>query len=97
MTCRVSSGSLARLGAVAAALTVLLQSGTALAQQTQKPAQMNMADHRGGIQGTVRNESNTPVEGAAVIAVNAENGAQFTATTNAQGGYSFGALPPGQN
>ena len=33
--------------------------------------------------------------GAAVTAVNAENGAKFEATTDAQGNYSFGALPVG--
>ncbi|OFW12379.1 MAG: hypothetical protein A3H29_11315 [Acidobacteria bacterium RIFCSPLOWO2_02_FULL_67_21] len=56
---------------------------------------MNM-DHRGGIQGTVRDERGAAVEGATVTAVNAENGAQFAATTDAQGAYSFAALPPGE-
>jgi hypothetical protein len=58
-------------------------------------AQMNM-DHRGGVQGRVTNDAGAPVQGATVTAVNADNGAQFTATTDAQGGYSFAALPAGQ-
>jgi hypothetical protein len=57
---------------------------------------MNMADHRGGIQGTVRNDAGAPVPDAAVTAVSAENGAQFVANTNAQGAYVFGALPVGK-
>ena len=73
---------------------------TAAAQQQApaqgQPAQMNMADHRGGIRGVVRNESGAPVADAAVTAVNAENGAKFEATTDAQGNYSFGALPVGK-
>jgi hypothetical protein len=55
-----------------------------------------MADHRGAIQGRVRNDAGTPVPDATVTAVNAENGAQFTSTTDAQGAYSFGALPMGK-
>jgi Carboxypeptidase regulatory-like domain len=74
--------------------------GTAAAQQQApaapgQPAQMNMADHRGGIRGVVRNESGAPVAGAAVTAVSAENGAKFESTTDEQGNYSFGALPVG--
>ena len=57
---------------------------------------MNMADHRGAIQGRVRNAAGAPVADATVTAVNDENGAQFTATTDAQGAYAFGALPGGQ-
>jgi hypothetical protein len=64
--------------------------------QAQAPAQMNMADHRGGVRGVVRNESGAAVAGTAVTATNAETGAQFTATTDAQGAYSFAALPPGK-
>jgi hypothetical protein len=58
--------------------------------------QMNMADHRGGVRGSVRNDSNAPVVAATVTATNAETGAQFTATTDAQGAYDFAALPPGK-
>ena len=57
---------------------------------------MNMADHRGALQGRVRNASGAPVAGETVMAVNAENGAQFSATTDAQGAYAFGALPVGK-
>jgi len=55
-----------------------------------------MSDHRGGIQGRVTNDAGAPVANAIVAAVNAENGAQFTATTDAQGRYAFGALPVGR-
>jgi hypothetical protein len=57
--------------------------------------QMNM-DHRGGVQGRVRNDAGAPVTAATVTATNAETGAQFTATTDAQGAYNFAALPPGK-
>ena len=60
--------------------------------------QMNMAamDHRGALQGRVRNDAGAAVADATVMAINAENGAQFTATTDAQGAYAFAALPVGQ-
>ena len=70
------------------------QTPAAQGQQGQ-PAQMNMADHRGGIRGVVRNESGAPVAGATVTAISAENGAKFEATTDTQGAYSFTALPVG--
>lgn len=57
---------------------------------------MNMADHRGGIRGSVRNDAGAPVADVTVTAVNADNGAQFTATTSAQGAYAFPALPAGK-
>lgn len=57
---------------------------------------MNMADMRGGVSGTVRNATGAVVSGATVTATNADNGAQFTATTDAQGAYAFGALPAGK-
>ena len=82
----------------AAGVVVLLAwcSGTAAAQTQAAPPPMNMADHRGGIRGAVRNEAGAPVANATVTAVNAENGAQFTAATDAQGAYAFGALPMGR-
>jgi hypothetical protein len=64
--------------------------------QAQAPAQMNMADHRGGVRGTVRNDAGAAVTGVTVTAINGETGAQFTSTTDAQGAYAFGALPPGK-
>jgi hypothetical protein len=78
------------------ALICAAWSGSAAAQQPAAPAQMNMADHRGGIRGVVRNDAGTPVQNAIVTAVNADNGAQFTSTTDTQGAYSFGALPVGK-
>ena len=58
---------------------------------------MNMAnmDHRGGIRGTVRGANNAPVANTAVTAVEVANGARFEAMTDAQGAYTFGALPVG--
>jgi hypothetical protein len=76
-------------------LMFLSWSMPAAAQATAMP-QMTMEDHRGGIQGTVRNETGAPVAGATVTATNAETGAQFAATTDEQGAYSFSALPPGK-
>jgi hypothetical protein len=57
--------------------------------------QMNMADPRGAVQGRVRNDAGAAVDGASVVATNAQTGAQFTATADAQGAYAFAALPPG--
>ena len=79
-----------------AALLIILGSGAPAAAQAPATPQMNMADHRGGIQGAVGTESKAPVAGATVTATNAETGAQFTATTDQQGGYNFAALPPGK-
>lgn len=82
----------------AAALSLLAFSCTtaATAQTPATPGQMNMADHRGGISGTVGSGSGVAVSGATVTATNAENGAQFTATADAQGSYAFAALPVGK-
>lgn len=65
-----------------------------LASAQSRP--MTMADHRGGLSGTVKDASGAPVSAATVTATNAENGAQFTATTDAQGAYAFPALPTGK-
>jgi len=94
MRCRVVYVGGVWLRAVAVGV-MLGWCGMAAAQPPAAPAQgtmPNMPDHRGGIQGTVRNESGAPVVDATVAAVNVENGAQFTATTDAQGRYAFGAL-----
>src|SRR5262245_43136965 len=71
------------------------------AQAPQTPAQptmpqMNMMDHRGAVQGRVRNDADVPFIGATVTAINAETGARFTATTDDQGRYNFAALPVGK-
>jgi hypothetical protein len=79
---------------VVLAVILVLPAASAGAQQPAA-GQMNMADHRGVLSGTVRNANGQPVADATVMARNAENGAQFTATTNAQGAYSFAALPMG--
>ncbi len=100
MTCRLLRGrgtAVCRLGAIVAALS---WSWTAAAQtpapQSSMP-KMDMAmDHRGVIQGVVRNESGASLADATVTAVNDETGAQFTSAIDAKGAYSFGALPPGK-
>jgi hypothetical protein len=90
-----------RFAGTAIGLAVLLCAAvSAEAQAPQAPAQttmpqMNM-DRRGGVQGRVRDDAGAAVAGATVTAVNAANGAQFTATTDTQGGYAFAALPEGK-
>ena len=87
-----------RLALVAAVAVMMLGSaGAALAQQAPQTPMPNMPgmDMRGGIRGTVRGANKAPVADTVVIAVNATNGARFEATTDAQGNYSFGALPVG--
>ena len=86
-----------RLGQAAAVLLLMPWATLAAAQQPAAP-QMNMAamDHRGALQGRVRNDAGAAVADATVMAVNADNGAQFTATTDAQGAYAFAALPVGR-
>src|SRR5688572_31311295 len=81
-----------RLGQAAAFLLLMPFATLAAGQTAPATPQMNMAnmDHRGALQGRVRNDAGAAVADATVMAVNAENGAQFTATTDAQGGYSFG-------
>lgn len=92
MTCRVEMRPRWLLGA---SMLALLSCVPAAAQTPAMP-QMEMMDHRGGVRGAVRNESGAVVAGATVTATNAETGAQFTATTDAQGAYAFDALPPGK-
>jgi len=75
---------------------MVLICGAVGASAQEKPAQMNMADHRGALQGRVRNGAGAPVADTEVLAINAENGAEFRSTTDAQGAYSFGALPVGK-
>jgi hypothetical protein len=83
---------------VALIAAVVMFLGSAGMTQAQAPAQMpNMPnmDMRGGIRGTVRGANNAAVADTVVTAVNATNGARFEAMTDAQGAYSFGALPVG--
>ena len=87
-----------RLALVAAVAFMMLGSaGAARAQQAAQAPMPNMPgmDMRGGIRGTVRGANKAPVADTTVIAVNAANGARFEAMTDAQGNYSFGALPVG--
>lgn len=62
----------------------------------QHPAAHMANDPRGSISGTVRTASGTAAADVTVTAVNADNGARFTAATDAQGAYAFGALPAGK-
>jgi hypothetical protein len=91
---------MARLARAAIAFAALVGSVGVTVQGAQAPGpapmpQMAM-DHRGGVQGRVQNDAGAAVAGATVSAVNNDNGAQFTATTDAQGAYSFAALPAGR-
>ena len=83
----------------AVAAVVLSAAGPVGAQAPAGQAQprMKMADmdHRGGIRGTVRGANNAPVADSAVAAVDDKTGARFEAMTDAQGAYSFPALPVG--
>lgn len=84
--------------ALIAAVVMLL--GSAVVTRAQAPAQAPMPnmpnmDMRGGIRGTVRGANKAPAADTVVTAVNAANGARFEAMTDAQGAYSFGALPVG--
>ena len=99
MTYRVRRGGAGvwcRAAATGVVLAVVVATAPATAYGAQQPnmPQMNM-DHRGAMSGRVRNESGAAIAEAVVTAVNAANGAQFTATTDAQGAYSFAALPEG--
>ena len=81
----------------AAAFMVLGFAAAARAQQAAQAPMPNMPgmDMRGGIRGTVRGANKAPVPDTPVTAVNTVNGARFEALTDAQGNYTFGALPVG--
>src|SRR5688572_6078695 len=101
MTCRSLQMFGSRAGRVLAGMMVVSWCGTAVAQTpaAQAPAaqtKMNMADHRGGVQGTVTDGAGAAVADVAVMAVNEENGAQFTVRTDPKGAYTFAALPVGK-
>lgn len=61
----------------------------------QHPA-AHAADERGGVSGTVRDATGAAQTGVTVTATHQSTGAQFTATTDAQGGYALPALPVGR-
>jgi DNA-binding transcriptional MerR regulator len=70
--------------------------GAGQAKPEADHSQMAM-DRRGGITGTVRSpQGAAAASGLTVVATNAENGARFTATTDAKGTFSFPALPVGK-
>lgn len=81
---------------VVLALVALWYAPPVVAQAQAPPKPMDMADHRGGVRGTLRNASGAAVPGTTITATNMETGAQFTATSDAQGAYSLAALPPGK-
>src|SRR5688500_786360 len=93
MRCPVLCSVGSRLIGIGAAIVVGFWCAAAAAQTMP---QMNMADHRGAVQGRVTNANGVPVADATVAAVNDENGAQFTAATDQQGAYAFAALPVGK-
>jgi hypothetical protein len=94
MVCRRSSRRtiLARRLAVVLMIVCTYDVGAA---QAPAQGQRHMADHRGGLRGTVRGGDKAPVADTAVVAVNAENGARFEAMTTASGEYALEALPVG--
>lgn len=84
-------------GMATGAVLLLCGATAASAQAIQKPAApMNMADHRGGLSGTVRQANGSGAATVTVKAINTENSAEFTATTDAQGAFAFPALPVGK-
>jgi hypothetical protein len=93
MACRSSQNVVQRL--VGIGLFVTGMWCDAAAAQTPAMPQMSM-DHRGAIQGRLSDAGGAPVADATVTAVNDDNGAQFTAITDAQGAYAFDALPVGR-
>lgn len=86
----------ARVGLVLAFSCAMTAEGRAEpAPQAPVPAQMNVADQRGGVSGTVRDAAGAAVAAVTVTITDAGNGAQFTATAGPQGAYAFPALPAG--
>jgi len=70
-----------------------------IAAAGQAPAQhpaTHAADERGGVSGTVRDAMGTAQSALTVTATQRDTGAQFTATTDAQGAFAFPALPVGR-
>ncbi|MBI2189227.1 MAG: carboxypeptidase regulatory-like domain-containing protein [Acidobacteria bacterium] len=65
------------------------------AAQAPHPA-IHAADERGGVSGAVRDATGAAQAGVTVVATHRDTTAQFTATTDGQGAYAFGALPVGR-
>jgi carbohydrate-selective porin OprB len=96
MTCWSSPVGSRAFGSAAVVLALICMATVATAQPPAAQPQMNMADHRGALEGRVTNAQGAAVADVGVTAVNEENGAQFVSTTDDQGRYSFGALPMGK-
>jgi hypothetical protein len=96
MVCCHCVNALKGLARVAVPLLLVLWCALPSAAQTPPSKPVHAADHRGGVNGTVRDASGEAVTGATLRAMNADNNAEFTATTDAQGAYAFPALPVGK-
>ena len=71
---------------VGGVLALMCAAATASAQEKPAaPGQMNMADHRGALQGRVTNAQGAAAADIGVTAVSEENGAQFVSTTATTG------------
>jgi len=68
----------------------------AAAQAAVQHLAAHAADERGGLSGAVRDATGAARAGATVTATHQDTGAQFTATTDAEGGYALPALPVGR-
>src|SRR2546426_3752914 len=99
-----------RQSARLAVVTVFVLSGVGIAGAQEAPANqgsqagqtqvpnmpgMRMPNNLGIVSGVVTKASGGPVSGATVVASNASNGTQFSATTDDQGHYSLPSLPVG--
>src|SRR5262245_13037228 len=86
---------LSGVGMAAAQQTPSNQSSQAGQTQTPHTPGMRMPTDLGIVSGVVTKASGGPVVGATVVASNASNGTQFSATTDDQGHYSLPSLPVG--
>jgi hypothetical protein len=95
MTCRSRRGL--ALGLATLLVTVMWNPLASAQTPAQAKPVDHSQDHRGGVAGVVRSAAGgVATAGLTVVATNADNGARFTATTDAKGAYSFPALPVGK-
>lgn len=80
----------------AGAVLVLCAAAAASAQAPQAAAPMKMDDHRGGLAGTVTQANGSAAASVTVRAINVDNSAEFTATTDEKGAFALAALPVGK-
>jgi hypothetical protein len=59
------------------------------------PTSLAAQDATGSIHGTVLDSSGSRISKASVAIVNIATGLRYTATSNAEGGFAFELLPPG--